>query len=249
MTPQEARDYDARFARDEEGSAWGAKPHSEIASWEGWPDDVRGLLRHWNHQRRLSFRGGSFHFARLPGQDRLRGQVRDRTQVVFECARCHAPCETHPCGRATLDGRPFCDDCLVALAREWQQGKTTPGKAFDALTRLLKKSDDELAGALGLNPKTVRRWLRGQEPEAKDARRVLQLHVLALVLARKLGEREARLWLKARWEYVLKGELSELTTLAEPLIFPIERKRRRASSLADIAPGAIWQGDYGKELR
>lgn len=238
-----AAEYDARFARDAEGNPLGAKPRSEINSWEGWPDDVRDLLRHWNKQRRLSFRGGSFDWGRIGAQPRYRQGGFDFTQAVFRCHSCQAPCETHPSGRAELDARPYCDLCLIALAREWQSGPVTAGKAFDDLTRILKKPDRELAWALGYNEKTVARWLRGREPEAKDARKLFHLHAVVTALAHKLGDAEARHFVKERWQLV-PDHIYELTNQAEPLLFPRDNRRRRPSSLADIKPGGLWWGDY-----
>lgn len=72
------------------------KPASGISTWSGWPEDVRDLLHGWNHGAGLTFvRGG-----------------------IFKCARCEEFCETHEHGRVEVRGVPYCDDCLIALARE-----------------------------------------------------------------------------------------------------------------------------------
>lgn len=241
-----AEEYDAGFARDTSGRPLGVKPRSEINSWEGWPDDVRDLLRHWNRQRRLSFRGGSFDWGRIGVQPRYSGAGFDFTQAVFRCTSCQAPCETHPSGRAELDLRPYCDPCLIELAREWQAGTVSAGRAFDDLTRILKKPDRDLAWALGYNERTVARWMRGKEPQAKDARKLYQLHAVVTALADKLGGQEARRWVKERW-HLVPDDVYELTNQAEPLLFPRDVRRRRPSSLADIAPRGLWRGDYDRE--
>lgn len=243
---KQAEEYDACFARDDAGNPLGVKPRSEINGWDGWPEDVRDLLRHWNKQRRLSFRGGSFDWGRIGVQPRYsRGRL-DFSQAVFRCFKCQAPCKTHPSGRAELDSRPYCDACLIELAREWQAGPVGAGKAFDDLTRILKKSDRELAWTLGYNEHTVARWLRGREPQAKDARKLYQLHAVVTVLANKLGEQEARHWVKERWQLIT--DVYELTNQAELLLFQRDtRRERRASSLADIAPGGLWWGDYEED--
>lgn len=240
---QKAREYDAGFARDAGGQPLGAKPRSKINSWEDWPADVRSLLRHWNKQRRLSFRGGSFDWGRIGAQSRFSSEGFDFTQAVFRCFRCQSPCETHPSGRAELDSRPYCDSCLIELAREWQAGPVTAGKAFDDLTRILQKSDRELAWALGYNEGTVARWLRGKEPEAKDVRRLYHLHAVVTALAQKLGEQAARHFVKERWQ-LIPDNVYELTNQAEPLLFPRDVRRRRPSSLAELEPGGLWWGDY-----
>jgi hypothetical protein len=244
---RELEEYDARFARDAEGQVIGGKPASTIDSWSDWPEDVQELLKEWNRQERLSFRGGAFAWNRIGFQARHRASVMgfDWSLAVFACTRCQAPCVTHSRGRAELDFEPFCDDCLIAYAREWQEVPHSAGRAFYELCGWLRLHPDHLAQLLGLNPKTPRRWRSGREPQAKDARRTFQFHSVMSVLVRRLGEAGARAWLTdARLALVARGELSELTTEAHPIIFPRDTKPRRASQLSDLEPGALWWGDY-----
>lgn len=75
------------------------KPASDIQHWGQWPDDVRQTLRDWNKSRvrRLRF-----------------------THVgVFKCQACQQFCKSHTYGAAVLDGDPYCDDCLIDVARGW----------------------------------------------------------------------------------------------------------------------------------
>jgi hypothetical protein len=85
------------------------KPASPIKTWDGWPDDVRAIIRDWNHRCGLSF---------------VRGPV-------FKCADCEAFCEPAPNGDAVFRGTlHLCDDCVIARARagykprqHWSAGK------------------------------------------------------------------------------------------------------------------------------
>jgi hypothetical protein len=82
------------------------KPRTSINTWDGWPDDVRTTLRHWNGGHRgLSFRRSAT------------GSIFEPTVSVFKCSDCEQFCEPHPHGAAVLKGDWLCDDCLIARAR------------------------------------------------------------------------------------------------------------------------------------
>ena len=68
-----------------------------IESWKDWPDDVRPLLRSWNH--------ASVQRLRFPY---TRG---------FTCTDCESAFQPNRYGDAALDGDYYCDDCLIQLAR------------------------------------------------------------------------------------------------------------------------------------
>jgi hypothetical protein len=85
------------------------KPASGIQSWEGWPDDVRDIIRDWNRRCGLSF---------------VRGRI-------FKCDDCGEFCEPAAHGDAVFRGTlRLCDDCVIARARagykppqQWAAGK------------------------------------------------------------------------------------------------------------------------------
>lgn len=80
---------------------------SKINSWEGWPDDVREVLRSWNKKGDLSFRGLWYWSALGSGYP----------AHVFKCSGCgefHIP---HKHGKAVYKGDPYCDPCMIELAR------------------------------------------------------------------------------------------------------------------------------------
>jgi hypothetical protein len=104
------------------------KPPSKISSWHGWPEDVRPVLRKWNQQKRLSFLYARDHgvYNRIP---------------YFKCYRCEEFCGHQTSGdcifikhgkvqwrvdfhrrgwdEKILKGNPYCDDCMIALTREY----------------------------------------------------------------------------------------------------------------------------------
>ena len=73
------------------------KAATNIQRWIDWPSDVREGLRHYNHIRRLSFRG----------------------EEPFRCTACSEMCEGQRYGNAIFDEQPWCDDCLIRLIRGW----------------------------------------------------------------------------------------------------------------------------------
>ena len=77
------------------------KPATRIDTWSDWPDDVRGLLRWWNHYDTQRLR-----FVRLQGDG-----------ATFVCPDCKNECVAHPYGSAVLDDDWLCDGCLVERAR------------------------------------------------------------------------------------------------------------------------------------
>lgn len=82
------------------------KPASGINSWNGWPDDVRDTLRHWNGGHRgLSFRRSAT------------GSIFEPSVCVFKCVDCEQFCAAHRHGAAVFKGDWLCDDCLIARAR------------------------------------------------------------------------------------------------------------------------------------
>jgi hypothetical protein len=72
------------------------KPASSISTWDGWPDDVREIIRDWNRRCGLSFAGHG----------------------VFKCWDCEEFCQAQAGGAAVFrDREALCDDCLIARAR------------------------------------------------------------------------------------------------------------------------------------
>lgn len=81
------------------------RPAGPIASWGGWPDDVREVLLRWNKGKdghTLSFVGLS------------------ASWKVFVCARCEQFCEWQRNGTCRIDDDLYCDDCVIELVRESQ---------------------------------------------------------------------------------------------------------------------------------
>jgi hypothetical protein len=69
---------------------------SRVKSWEGWPDDVRETLRHWNCRRALSFR---------------------YTHRLFKCPDCERFIDPAGTAACHLHESFICDDCIIDRAR------------------------------------------------------------------------------------------------------------------------------------
>ena len=77
---------------------------SRVRSWEGWPEDVRDVLRLWNRHRRLSFQGMDV-VGRIP------------PQPTFKCPDCERFINPSGSTACQLDGVLVCDDCMVTRVR------------------------------------------------------------------------------------------------------------------------------------
>jgi hypothetical protein len=89
---------------DRVGIAWPELVTQRIKSWGGWPEDVEPILRRWNKRRGLRF-------GYAPGRSTVNGVV------YFMCADCGRFIQSLHYMDAVLSGRPYCEDCLIALAR------------------------------------------------------------------------------------------------------------------------------------
>ena len=92
------------------------KPASRIASWGGWPEDVRPTLWAWNHGDERPLHDHK-RISRLSFRRSLRGSLYEPGVHVFKCTDCEEFCAPHRNGAAVLDGDWLCDDCLIARAR------------------------------------------------------------------------------------------------------------------------------------
>lgn len=95
------------------------KPYSGISTWEGWPDDVRRVLKTWNSG--MGLRGADKATRRhwLSFRRSLSGSLFSPHLSVFKCADCSQFCKPHPSGAAVLDDDWLCDDCLIDRARAY----------------------------------------------------------------------------------------------------------------------------------
>lgn len=85
--------------------------HSSIVTWDGWPDDVREIVRRWNADGRLRFV-----YLGMP----------------FACPYCRRRVDSAGSTACRLHGLFVCDDCMIERARRYG----TRGRPETELERL-----------------------------------------------------------------------------------------------------------------